>query len=190
MSQAGQDHLYKKVELAGASIDEHSGAVICITEPHALAHAGKMFHASAKITGILTATTREFLFKNPAANYPHIHRIRTNLGSGNIDIVAYEAPTTTADGTPIPVLNTNRPSIITPNLELFASPTVTVLGTEIHRQWVPPTAAGVGQSASGVQGADAGEEWVLAPSTNYLYQITNNSGSTISAWIEVLFYEL
>lgn len=187
---AGQDHLYPKVELAGSSVDPQTGGIITITEPHALIHSGKMFHWAGKVTGLLNASAVDFLFKVPAATYPHIHRMRANVGAGDVDIQAFEGTTVSADGTPLVVDNLNRNSVITPDMTMFFNPTVTADGTEIHNIWIPPTSAGVGQSIQGVSGATAGEEWILKPSTNYLQRITNNSGSTISAWVEILFYEL
>ena len=190
MAAVGTDHLYPKVELAGNSIDQVTGGVITITEPHALIHAGKVWHWSGKVTGILNAGTVDFLFKVPEATYPHIHRMRANVGRGDIDIVSYKDTTVSADGTPLVTDNLNQNSTNDAGMLMFSTPTVTAIGTEIHRLWVPPTSAGVGQTVQGVSGATAGEEWILKPNTNYLQRLTNNSGSTIDAWVEVMFYEL
>lgn len=186
----GTDHLYPKVELAGTGVDTFTGAQGVISEPHLLGHQGKMFHASIKVTGILDAGIENILFKVPAGVFPHLHKTRTNVGAGDVDIVSYEGTTVSADGAAVTVDNTNRNSSNTPDMTIFTGPTITGDGTEIHRLWLPPAGVGIGRSAIGLSGAEAGEEWVLKPATNYLHRLTNNSGSTISAWFEFLFYEV
>ncbi len=171
-------------------IDPVSGKLVVISEPHALIHAGKMFHMTQKITGIIDGATIEFLMRIPAGIYPHIHKMRTNVGSGDIDIVAYETPTVSDPGTIVPTHNVNRNSSNTPGMTFYGGPTFSAAGLEIHRIWIPPSATGQGGSAQGVSNADAGEEWILKPDTDYIQQFTNNSGDTISAWIEMLWYEL
>lgn len=190
MAGVGTTHLYDKVELAGSSIDEFSGGLITITEPHALIHDGVVYHMSQKLTGIVNGASVDFLLKVPALTYPHIHKMRAAVGSGDVDFYSYEGTTVSADGTPITTDNLNRNSSNTASMLMFGSPTVTDVGTEIHNLWIPPTAAGVGQTQNGVSDAEAGEEWILKPSTNYLHRMTNNSGATISAWVEIMFYEL
>jgi hypothetical protein len=121
--------------------------------------------------------------------------MRANVGSGDIDIVAEEAPVISVVGTPIPSYNTNRSSSNTASMLIYGAPTVSSPGTEVHSIWVPPTAAGQGGSEQGVLNADAGEEWVLKPNTDYTQILTNNiltnnSGETIDAWFEIVWYEL
>lgn len=190
MAEAGQDHLYKKVQLAGPGIDPYSGALSFISEPHMLIHQGKMFHMTTKTPDIANTASVDFLMRVPAGVYPHLHVFRINVGGGDIDIVTHEGADITAPGTAIDTHNINRVSSNTPELLMYANPTVNTDGTEIHRIWIPPTANGQGNSSQGVSGADAGEEWIMAPSTDYLQRITNNSGSTIKAWVEMLWYEL
>jgi hypothetical protein len=189
MAAVGTDHLYKKVELAGDGVDPYSRCMGSISEPHLLTHEGKMFHVTSKITGLVDTASADILIKVPASTHPHFQRTRTNVGAGDVDIISYEGSTVSADGTPLSVHNTNRNSILTPVTEIYSAPTVTGLGTEIHTLWIPPTGVGIGQSQIGLAGAEAGEEWILKPNTNYIHRVTNESGSTISVWFEFLFYE-
>lgn len=190
MATAGQEHLYDKVELAGDSIDALSGGLIVISEPHALLHAGKVFHMSQKVTGITNGATVSFSLVVPAATYPHIHKMRATVGAGDVDIIAYENSILSADGTPLSTDNLDRNSSNTAGMTINSAPTITDVGDQIHTLWIPPTATGNGQSVTGVSDANAGEEWILKPSTKYVQQITNNSGGTISAWVEIMFYEI
>lgn len=170
--------------------DPITGKLVTISEPHELIHAGKMFHMTAKMTGIADAASVSFLLRVPAGVYPHMHVMRANVGSGDIDIVAYEGTAITAVGTPVPTKNVNRVSANTPEMLIYGNPTLGVDGEEIHRIWVPPTAAGQGKSIQGVSNAEAGEEWILNADTDYVQTLTNNSGDTIDAWFEMLWYEL
>ena len=168
--------------------DKYVHAVTVISEPHRLAHDGFMFHASKKETGILNAGVEECLFIT-GTKPVHLNRWRVESGGGDIDIDIYEGATVSANGTALSVHCTNRLALNTALTTLYDGPTVTDDGTLIHSQWVPPTSSGIGQSADGAQ-AEAGEEWILAPNTNYLIRVTNNSGDTISIWEEYLFYEV
>ena len=170
--------------------DKYTNALVVISEPHHLTHVGLVFHSSHKHTGLANLASEDILIRVPSGSYPHMNRIKLATGGGNIDILIYEGADIAATGSAISAYNTNRNSTLTPNVTLFEAPTVTTYGTEIHRQWLPPAGAGVGMSAQGVADAEAGEEWILAPSTDYIIQITNNSGDAIDFLIEILWYEL
>jgi len=170
--------------------DAFTNASVVITEPHHLCHMGLVFHSSHKHTGLANLASEDILIRVPTGSYPHMHRIKLTTGGGDIDIVISEGATISATGSQVTAYNTNRNSSLTPNLTIFETPTVTDYGTEIHRQWLPPTGAGIGQTAEGVSDAEAGEEWILAPNTDYVLQITNNSGDAIDLLVEILWYEL
>jgi hypothetical protein len=174
----------------GYAFDQYARAICTIDESHRMAHDGFMYHASGKVTGLIDTGTAELLLSVPAATFPHLSRVRFDLGRGDVDLHAYEGTTTSADGTPISAFVTNRNSTNTPDLSLFSGPTVTGDGTLIHTGWVPPTATGTGLSADGVSNSTNGEEWLLKPSTKYLVRITNNSGATITYRYEILWYEI
>jgi len=173
-------------------VDDLTGAQVVLSEEHHMTHEGFMYHASGKVTGMVDSNVDDFLLVTPAGNYPHMQRLRFDFGAGDIDVQSYEDVTTSADGSSLSssIVNTNRDSANTPNLTLFSGPTVTDIGTLLHTTWAPPTATGNGQSANGISQIEAGEEWILKPSTKYLVRITNNSGATISYRWELLFYEI
>lgn len=190
MAEAGQDHLYKKVELAGTGVDEYTGCQGVISEPHMLIHRGKVFHWTQKVVGIAIGAQAQFLLKTAVGNYPHIHRFRLNAGDGSVDVNMYEDTVTSADGTLLTnVFNLNRNSIITPDMELYSGPTATDDGTLIHNLWLPPSGT-QGAHATGVSNAEAGEEWILKPGSNYMFELDNTSGGIITAWFELFWYEL
>ena len=173
-----------------AVVDPISGALTVINSLHKHIHAGIVYHVSQKITGLISGASAEFLIKVPANTYPHLHKHTASMGGGDIDFIAFEGPTVTADGTAISAGNTNRNSANTPSTTFFHTPTITADGTAIHTHWVPPSPTGQGNRQAGILDASSGEEWLLKPSTNYLHRITNNGADTIDLWIEILFYEL
>lgn len=172
------------------SYDPYAYAVTVIQEQHRLIHDGYYYQTSGKETALANAGVVDFLLTVPAGTFPHIQTMKLNFGRGGIDFVAYEGTTVSGNGSAITTQNVNRNSSNTPSLELYSGPTVTDVGTPIFTLWVPPTATGTGQSADGVAGIGQGSEWMLAPSTNYLVRITNNSGSTIDWSYEFSWYEI
>lgn len=172
------------------AMDAYAHAVTTINSEHRLVHDGMFFVTSGKQTGWLTGTSKTFLLSPPAGCFPHVQEIRLNFGSGDIDFVAYEGPTVTDNGSELTYHNINRASTNTPNLNLYAEPTVSADGTQMFTLWVPPTSSGTGQSANGVAAEGQGHEWVLNASTPYLVRLTNNSGSTIDWSYEFAWYEI
>ena len=170
--------------------DPFAHAVTVIQEQHRLVHDGMFYLTSGKQTGWLDAGVKRFLISTPAGAFPHIQQMNLNFERGDIDFVAYEGATTSADGTALDIENVNRNSSNTPNTDLFAEPTVTDVGTHIFTLWAPPTSTGTGQSSNGIAGVGQGSEWLLAPSTKYLIVMTNNSGATIDWSYEFSWYEL
>lgn len=172
------------------AMDSHSHALTTIGEAHRMTHDGFMYHASGKVTGILNAGVQDFLISVPAGSFPHIQRIAINASRGDIDLIWYEDTVTSADGTPLISVNTNRNSALTGNTAFFIDPTITGLGTVMSTNWAPPTATGIGQSPRGIINVNEGEEWILKPSTKYGFRMVNNSGATISVRYEFVWYEI
>ena len=172
------------------SYDPFVFAQTVIEENHRMIHDGFMYAQTGKDTGWANAGVLDFLISVPAFTFPHVQVMKLNFGRGDIDIVAYEGTTTSNDGTGMTVQNVNRNSSNTAATALYASPTITDVGTQIFTLWVPPTGTGTGQSANGTDGVGQGGEWILAPETKYLVRLTNNSGSTIDWSHEFSWYEV
>lgn len=166
----------------------HAGTDVAILGR--MAHDGFAFVASGKITGVLTATTSDLLLRVPTLTQPvpHLDRIRVAVGRGDVDVLFYEAPTTSADGAAAPIRNLNRVLNRANATLLFTGPTVTGVGTLLHTGWAPPTAAGIGLSANG-NDLEGVEEWILQANTDYLIRIDNNSGDTIDWHYEIVWFE-
>lgn len=170
--------------------DEISDAITVISEPHKLIHDGFVYKAWHKFTAVADAGNADMLLSVPADIFPHLHDVRVVVGAGDCDVRVYEGTTTSSDGTAVTPRSLNRNGTVdTPDLDVFHTPTVTGVGTEIRNAWVPPTATGVGQSNSGAV-EDPDYEIVLKPSTKYLLRVTNNSGGAIDIHTQIYFYEI
>jgi hypothetical protein len=173
------------------AMDFRAHALTTIDEMHRMGHDGFVYHASGKVTGMIADNVDDFLIVSAAGNFPHFQRLRFNFERGDIDIQVYEGTTVTDDGVEITAFNTNRNSSNTPAMKLYSGPTVSAAGTLVHTSWIVPTPTDVGQDKSvGIVGETNGEEWLLAPSTNYMVRITNNSGATLAYAYEALWYEI
>jgi hypothetical protein len=171
--------------------DQFAHAVTTIEELHRLTHDGMVYHTSAKVLSLADAGVYDILIAVPAGTFPHFQRLQLTVGRGDVDIDMYEGTTTSADGTVVGSFNVNRNSTNTASTVTSHTPTITGDGTQIHTQWLAPTATGVGGSVpAGIVGETNGEEWVLKPNTKYLIRVTNNSGATINFRYEMLFYEI
>ena len=168
--------------------DPVSFADTVIDALHRHTHDGFVHHLSGKVTGMIDTDVDNFLLVPGGA--PHFQRFRIAASRGDIDIQVYEGTTVSANGSEVGSNNTNRFSSNVAATKLYSGPTITDDGTLIHTTWMPPTATGTGQSASGLVGETNGEEWILSPANNYLIRITNNSGATIAYSYEMLWYEL
>ncbi len=164
-------------------------AVTMIDAKDRLADDGFVFHASGKVSAMVDANVDNFLFVTPSTPVVHLFKWTMVVGAGDVDLQIYEAPTSSAAGAALTELNVNRNSSKTPGCVLTFGPTLSDDGTLLHTDWIPPSAAAIGQTQSGKGDEGTGEEWMLMPSTKYLFRVTNNSGETIDyrwefAWME------
>ena len=170
--------------------DSNAHAITVIDEPHKMIHEGFMYKAWHKFSAVADAASVYVHIKVPAAVFPHFHDFTVAVGAGDVDISVFEGPTTSADGTALTERSLNRNGTVdASDVDLYHTPTVSADGTEIRSTWIPPTAAGVGNSDSGAL-EDADYEMLLKPSTNYLVKITNNSGGSIDIHCKTYWYEI
>lgn len=172
--------------------DSYSHALTTIDLGHRLNHDGFTYSSTHKHIGILDGATEDILLQVPAGSFPHLAQMGITVGGGDIDIVGYEGCTYSAAGTAIAAVNTNRSKAAehTALMVVTADPTITDTGTEMHVGWVPPAPVGVGQAVSGTADVQAGEEWILNESTDYLWRMTNNSGATIDLSFDLVWFEI
>ena len=163
-------------------LDRNGIAVPTIMSDHSHIHKGEAYSASDKVTGLNTGDSFDILLKNPAGNFPHFRVFEFDSDKSPGDIFIYEAPTTSADGTPLTLNNLNRNSSNTPDLSVFTEPTLSDVGTRLEYHQITGTKASGGSSQS------ATTEWILKTNTDYLVRFTAGANGTIIGWY-IFFYE-
>jgi len=107
---------------------------------------------------------------------------------GNALIQTYEGATVTGAnyGTPLTITNMNRAYAATiPALLVYHTPTLATTGS-LMRQGFLAGGAGFGRQGSNLQ---AGTNWILKPSTIYLFRVTNLAGGGIAVSVGQEFCE-
>lgn len=147
------------------TVDRFNNALVIEGENHANIHRG-IFYTASIAAPIVGDGSAFLLLRVLSGNAAHV-RFTTTVDHTMLTQM-YEAPTTTADGTPLAANNRNRFSSNTSTMLIFSEPTVTANGTKMLDFLVT---GGDKQTASGGQGSSF-EEWVLAPG-DYLVIIEN-----------------
>jgi hypothetical protein len=138
---------------------------------HFFTHAGATFSNSDTDT-VIQATSKDFLIISPAANESHLITFHFTSTQANAEIVLYEEPTTTDNGSALTLFNKNRKSSNVAETQLFQDPTVT--GGSEGLQLEHDLIVG-GKQSGGSDFSETGEEWVLKANTKYLIRYNNNS---------------
>ena len=150
---------------------------------HYKVHDARLYSASFYNT-IASGETQEIMIKT-GANEDHI--VTQIATSGQALISIQEGITSSVDGSAVGIHNMNRESTASGTTLIFSGPTwSTNTETLIYRMLIPGGAAA--QTRVGSQ-ARSGSEWIFKPSTKYLVQIKDQSGSTNTATINFEFYE-
>lgn len=157
---------YPHTPSAQSAIDRDN-RIIRVDDIHHKIHSGEFFRANAEFT-LSLGEVKKALFKTGAKS-SHIYGEIVTTGDSTIHF--YEAPTTSADGTPVPVVNHNRNSSNTPVSEVYDAPTTSANGVLLD-----PFILGTDKKAGG--GERQVNEWVLKPNTSYLIVITANAASS------------
>ena len=163
-------------------LDRGGIAIPIIMSDHSRIHKGEAYSAAGKATGLNNGDSFDILLKNPVGNFPHFRVFEFDSDKSPGDILLYESPTTSADGDAVVINNLNRNSSNTPDLEVFTTPTVDAVGTQIEFHLVTGTKASGGSSQS------ATTEWILKVNTDYLIRFTAGANSTTVGWY-IFFYE-
>lgn len=135
---------------------------------HFFTHAGTTFTCSEKLS--VTAETSKFF--HIKVNSSNIHMIHFEFVStrAEAEVVLYENPTTSVDGTPFVVQNRNRASGKTATVEVYEDPIWSAKGTHLDHDLIVG-----GKQAGGGTFDEAGQEWILKANEQYLIEYINNS---------------
>ena len=166
-----------------AEVDDTIGAnaLVFIDTIHNRIHRGQFFSLDQFNTGLAAAGTIELLVKVTTGAHVRL----TAAAGGDARLQLFEGTTVSANGTPLTPVNRNRFSTLAAVTQFYSGPTITADGTSLLDTLLP---GGTGGIFSGGGGGETFEEFILAPG-NYLVRLTNISGSTQPANVQVDFYE-
>ena len=184
----------KGVNILLPSVDENPDKEVGYTRPlpailaaHQQIHNGKGFTHNDRHLNLANAGVSDHLIK-VGDNALHVTYFGVVATGSPVVVEYYENTTVSADGTPMALGNNNRTSEKVTTATMFEGPTITGVGDRLGGTEIPDITVGAGQSSGG-QAILGGGEWILKPNTNYLYRITNNSGSAINYNITLFYYE-
>lgn len=169
---------------AFAEVDELANQLVTIDAVHHRAHEGGLFSTGATAAALATATALEFLIQTAAAPSSLHLRGTVQLG-GDGDVEFYEGTTFSAAGTAAGAVDHNRDTANVALGTFTHTPTLTADGSLLFASEI---IGGRGGNAVGGE-TSSFQEWILAPSTNYLLRLTNTSGQAQVAIIQVDFYD-
>lgn len=161
-------------------IIDPTGSIVQVPWEHYMTHQGLYFFFQDYATGIGNGSTRDVLLIT-ANNGKGIH-MKFGLATLGGSYALYEAPTTTANGGALTIVNKNRGSANTATLTAFSVPTVTAVGTLLVT-----TLLGASSKAASIDVLNP--EIVLKPNTKYLVRFSSSAGSNISS-CDGSFYEV
>ncbi len=173
------DHKFRWDGVAWRELDE-----IVTSAEHQRVHNGEMWMISAMVEDASDDANLDLVLTTPAAEFHVTFQI---AAEGSAIVFVYE-DTVLDDpvgGSAAVVKNANRVVGDAGAPTALIGPTVTGVGTLLLNQSLP---GGTGGNASGGQG-ERGTEMVLAPSTNYLFRVTNKKGNASTMSIVLLPYE-
>lgn len=145
-------------------IDKVSASQVTVDYSHHEVHEGSAYvHRSAHT--VLKAGVLDHLIVTPdTARWSHMVIGVEAIGS-TIEVILYEDTITSADGTPMTVINRNRNHADDNTTTVFLTPTITNVGTPIS-----DNSFGAGRNSAGGGGRDA-QEMVLRQGTKYLLRL-------------------
>lgn len=163
--------------------DPYTYAIKTITTVHAHVHAGRMFTAGYYNASVLNNGTVELLIQ---VGSDPIHLIPRVSCGGDAVLSMFTGVTFSAAGTAVTASNHLSTSAKVTTTTITHTPTITGAGTQFDGIWFLPGGSG-GNAPGGEAFFDT--ELVLSANTDYLIRLTNISGNSKPAMLNVQFYE-
>jgi hypothetical protein len=176
----------------GGEFDNLFSIPVGIDVAHHEVHEGDSYSLFVQEVGISDTETIEILIETPAVADPQkrVHLIASHEGSVAHIFTIEQAATYSSGGTAATAINRQFGSIKTTALQSaytgITSGNIVTGGTPATK-WSELLGAGR-TNGGGNRGTD---EFVLAPNTEYLFQLTSagGAGSACNAWIGLVWYE-
>jgi len=160
-------------------------AIPVLTELQRAIHDGRAF--SLEADGQLTAVTPTLDFLGVTGDKQiHFDSLGGLFSQGGVRISLYEAPTVSANGTPVTPTNMNFASTNTSSMAIYSGPTITDPGTRKVSPYFPATGVGVNVSPANASVANGR---VLKANTQYLFRVTDEAAVTIGYGVTFIYHE-
>lgn len=159
------------------------GRIVTLAPEHNEVHNGTSYVISDYVD-ILNAGVGEFLFSVPDMAPLYVHSVLSVQNNLEALYEMFEDVTVSANGVEFNSINRNRNSTNESLMKVYASPTVTSVGTRILR-----SKQGIAKQYGGSVRSE--NEYVLKNNTNYMLRITNLASGTntingLISWYEHL----
>ena len=150
---------------------------------HYFTHAGITFTCSDIMT-VPDLESKYFHLKVIDTNPVHLIHFEFISSQASAQIILYENPTTSVDGTPCIVNNRNRSSAKTALIEVYLEPTFSDKGLQLEHDLITG-----GKQAGGATFDEGGQEWILDGNQEYLIEIANSSNQDDDMSYKLTFLE-
>ncbi len=184
LTQNAFKSIYDYMFRVGALIGTATRPAVVLEEISDAVHSGIAFQVDGR-DSLTNGSSFNFMAKVGALP---LHFIDFTLVTtdGEVILELYENPTITSNGTAVASNNKNRSSTNTSLTACYGGTTASSNGTLIARHHI----LGSGQGAFTAGGSGGfGGEWLLKPNEDYLFKITNSSGSTIQYSVSFYYFE-
>lgn len=148
-----------------------------------MVHQGKHYSVGHYFTGVASSGTA-LLRLTIGSSAAHSKFSVASGAESKIEVL--EGSTYSAGGVSKTIFNNNRSSANVSSCTATHTPTVNVAGTVIYTELIP---GGNGGNSIGGSGHGFMEQFVLAPSTDYLIRVTNNGSGSENIGVIVSYYE-
>lgn len=161
----------------------NDGEMVVVDDATYRIRQGEMYFSNAVFEDLADNAEAIILFRTPSGKEVHV-RVDPMTAVASI-FQLFDGPTVTSDGTTMFATNRNRNSTNTAGSAVFHTPTTSSSGTMVTSLRIPAGFGGFVRDP-----AKSGFfEWVLAPSTEYLFKLRNVSGSTADVGFAFDYFE-
>ena len=176
-----------------------TAAMRTITSDHASIHNRWGFSAYVQFENVANAATRNIVINTPVATddrpYVHLKFYDTWIDNASGTLQLYEDPYDVTDGTVVAAINRSRVGTpLTSGVGIVHTATVTLDNVDPAHAATLLETLYFGGGGTGPQGRAGGDrsidiEWVLNPGEEYVFIITNTSGSAADIGFWMFWYE-
>lgn len=163
-------------------VDDLSKALAAISVSQCQLHLGLKFSVSTFDVAFGSGAVMDILVRVAATNDAYVDAFFVATGDATCEI--FEGPTTSADGTPLAVIQRARPSANIADTLFFDGPTVSAPGISLGTLLIPGGSGG--NSPGAVAESPVG---IIMAEGDYLMRVTNLTGQTQALNVIVNFYE-